>query len=91
MNIKPSLKLIYVFVSVAEIGSMTDTAKVLNVTHSAISQSIKNLELQLGKELFHREGKKVRLNGLGEKYYKEVAPALKIITNATENITKQYP
>ena len=38
------LKSVYAFVAVAETGSMTDAAQLLSVSHSAISQSIKNLE-----------------------------------------------
>ncbi len=64
---------------------MTEAAKALNVSHSAVSQSIKNLEAQLGQPLFQRVGRQVQLNGRGSKYYKEVAPALKTIMKATES------
>ncbi|PWI32449.1 LysR family transcriptional regulator [Vibrio albus] len=80
------LKSIYAFVAVAETGSMTEAAKALNVSHSAISQSIKSLEAQLKQPLFQRVGRQVKLNPQGKKYYKEVAPALEKIVNATEAI-----
>lgn len=80
------LKSIYAFVAVAETGSMTDAAKALNVSHSAISQSIKSLETQLGQPLFQRVGRQVQLNSQGRNYYKDVAPALETIVNATEAI-----
>jgi DNA-binding transcriptional LysR family regulator len=80
------LKSIYAFVAVAETGSMTDAAKALNVSHSAISQSIKSLETQLSQPLFQRVGRQVQLNSQGRNYYKDVAPALETIVNATEAI-----
>ena len=81
------LKSIYAFVAVAETGSMTEAANVLNVSHSAVSQAIKTLETQLNCTLFDRIGRQVRLNGIGKKYYKKVAPALEEIVVASEEIS----
>lgn len=83
------LKSIYAFVAVAETGSMTDAARTLNVSHSAISQSVKSLESLINKPLFHRVGRKVELNSAGKKYYKQVAPALELIVDATESMISQ--
>ena len=80
------LKSIYAFVAVAETGSMTQASNVLNVSHSAVSQAIKNLESQLGSSLFQRIGRQVKLNAQGKKYYKQVAPALEQIVSASEAI-----
>lgn len=82
------LKSIYAFVAVAETGSMTDAADVLNVSHSAISQAIKSLENQLETSLFRRVGRRVELNTQGQKYYKRVAPALEQIVEASEELKK---
>lgn len=65
---------------------MTDAAKVLSVSHSAVSQAIKSLETQLGKPLFQRVGRNVVLNASGRKYYKQVAPALEQIIKATQEM-----
>ncbi len=81
-----SLKSIYSFVAVAETGSMTDAAKTLSVSHSAVSQAIKSLEHQLGQPLFQRIGRTVVLNAAGRKYYKQVAPALEQIVEATQQL-----
>ncbi|WP_295898648.1 LysR substrate-binding domain-containing protein [uncultured Vibrio sp.] len=77
------LKGIYAFVAVAETGSMTKAAEVLNVSHSAVSQAIKSLESLLGLSLFERVGRQVTLNTQGKIYYKKVAPALEQIVDAT--------
>ncbi|NAW84231.1 LysR family transcriptional regulator [Vibrio sp. V43_P6S15P86] len=78
------LKSIYAFVAVAESGSMTEAAQILSVSHSAVSQAIKSLEIQVNKPLFDRIGRQVQLNADGKKYYRKVAPALEQIVDATE-------
>ncbi|EPF2506432.1 LysR substrate-binding domain-containing protein [Vibrio fluvialis] len=80
------LKSLYTFVAVAETGSMTEAAQVLNVSHSAVSQAIKSLESQLNQPLFNRVGRSVTLNSAGQKYYRKVAPALEQIVDATESM-----
>lgn len=82
------LKSIYTFVAVAETGSMTNAAEVLNVSHSAVSQAIKSLENQLGQTLFRRIGRHIELNSQGKRYYKKVAPALEQIVDASEALQK---
>lgn len=82
------LKSIYAFVAVAETGSMTEAAEVLNVSHSAVSQAIKSLESQLNVTLFRRVGRRVELNQDGRRYYRKVAPALMQIVEASESIVR---
>ncbi len=89
MNRRPPLKSLYAFVAVAETGSMTEAAGLLSVSHSAISQAIKSLESLIGQPLFQRIGRQVQLNSIGQKYYSDIAPALKTIVDATESITQQ--
>lgn len=86
MKKQPPLKSLYSFVAVAETGSMTDAAKELSVSHSAVSQAVKALEHQLGQPLFRRVGRNVELNANGRRYYKQVAPALETIVNATQEL-----
>nr|WP_321273882.1 LysR substrate-binding domain-containing protein [uncultured Vibrio sp.] len=89
MNKRPPLKSLYAFVAVAETGSMTEAAAVLSVSHSAISQAIKSLESLIGQPLFQRVGRQVQLNSVGQKYYNDIAPALKTIVEATDAVTHQ--
>ncbi len=89
MSRRPPLKSLYAFVAVAETGSMTEAAGFLSVSHSAISQAIKNLESLIGQPLFQRVGRQVQLNAVGQKYYNDIAPALKAIVDATESVTHQ--
>ncbi len=83
----PPLKSLYTFVAVADCGSMTAAAKTLNVSHSAVSQSIKTLESQLNTQLFKRIGRQVELNREGHQYYKKIAPAIAQILQASEALS----
>ncbi|MEZ9405186.1 LysR substrate-binding domain-containing protein [Vibrio sp. 10N.286.48.F5] len=82
------LKSVYAFIAVAETGSMTDAARVLYVSHSAVSQAIKSLEQLVNKPLFQRVGRRVVLNAAGKRYYRKVAPALEQVIEATEELAR---
>ena len=75
------LQLTY-FCDAAATQNFSHTAKKFNVPPSNISQSIKRLEEELGAELFERKANRVTLNGRGENFYREVAPALEMIGRA---------
>ncbi|MEZ9574078.1 LysR substrate-binding domain-containing protein [Vibrio sp. 10N.261.55.F4] len=82
------LKSVYAFIAVAETGSMTDAARVLYVSHSAVSQAIKSLEQLVNKPLFQRVGRRVVLNAAGKRYYRKVTPALEQVIEATEELAR---
>lgn len=54
------------FVAISENGTFTGAAKTVHRTPSALSMQIKQLELTLGKRLFIREPRQVRLTTEGE-------------------------
>jgi DNA-binding transcriptional LysR family regulator len=58
--------LLHTFVAIAETGSFTDAARRVHRTQSAVSMQIKRLEDLLGKPVFVREGRSVRLTSDGE-------------------------
>lgn len=80
------LKSINSFIAVAQTGSMSVAANELHVSHSAISQSIKSLEIMLERPLFERIGRRVQLNDEGKRYYDKIAPAFEQIVSATEEL-----
>ncbi|MDB6077405.1 MAG: cmpR 2 [Akkermansiaceae bacterium] len=51
------IRLLRVFASLAQTGSHTRTAALMNVTQSAVSHGMKRLEQQAGCALFHKRGK----------------------------------
>lgn len=55
------------FIAVADTGSVTSAARLLNRTQAAVSQQIKRLEQHFEVELFHREHKRVTLGPDGER------------------------
>ena len=61
---------ILTFSIVARHRNFSEAANILNVTQSAVSQSIKNLESKLGVILFKRTGKEVMLTSAGEIFLK---------------------
>lgn len=60
-----SLKQLAVFDAVAELGSVSQAADKLAVTQSAASMSLSQLEKLLGRDLFIRQGKDMRLSHWG--------------------------
>jgi LysR family transcriptional regulator, regulator for metE and metH len=52
--------------AVDEHGSLTAAASVLNLTQSALSHAVKKLERLQGAEIWHREGRNLRLTQAGE-------------------------
>lgn len=61
-------KLLRGFVSVAETGSMTQTARDMHQTQGAVSQQIKRLETLLGHPLFLRSGSRLALTAAGQDF-----------------------
>jgi len=69
---KLSLRQIEIFLNVVELGHLTQVAKEIGVSQSAISMSIKELENILGRSLFDRINKKLILNELGRTFHSEI-------------------
>jgi len=62
---KFSLRQMQVFHSVAENQSVSDAARELNMSQSAASMALAQLETMLGKPLFNRHGRKMALTSWG--------------------------
>lgn len=54
------------FVTVADTGSVTRAAGLLNLTQSAVSMQIKRLEVLLNVSMFHRAHRQIELTAVGE-------------------------
>jgi DNA-binding transcriptional LysR family regulator len=66
----PSLHLLRAFSEASRLGSFSRAAEALNVTQSAISQQIRQLEQEVGTPLFQRAGRQVALTDFGRIYLK---------------------
>ena len=87
-----SLGLYRVFYTVAKCGSLTRAAEELYISQPAVSQSVKQLENQLGVSLFKRTHSGMELSDNGGKLiFKEVERALELFNEAENRIeqTKQ--
>jgi DNA-binding transcriptional LysR family regulator len=62
------LHLVRTFVAVADYGSMTVAANCLHLTQGAVSQQIKRLEESFACSLFEREGRRLQLTQVGERF-----------------------
>ena len=79
----PPLTALRCFEAVARLGGITQAARELHVTHSAVSQQIKVLEEAMGVALFIREARGLRLTEEGRLYALDIRAALRDITQAT--------
>ena len=82
-----NLELYRVFYTVAKCGSLTRAAEELYISQPAVSQSIKQLENQLGVSLFKRTHRGMELSENGGKLiFKEVERALELFNEAENRI-----
>lgn len=81
-----SLDLLKGFEAAARHLSFTRAAHELSLTQSAISREIKTLEEQLGRPLFSRVNRGLRLTDAGQGLYRAVGEALKLIDEATDRL-----
>ena len=62
-------------------GHLTRTAEAMHITQTTLSNTIINLERQLGLPLFDRVGRTLQLNEAGKAYYTYVNEALTLLEN----------
>lgn len=72
----PSISAVRAFEAAARLLSFTRGAAELNITQSAVSHGVRDLEVRLGVSLFVREGKALSLSDAGRLYLPFAAEAL---------------
>jgi LysR family transcriptional regulator, glycine cleavage system transcriptional activator len=83
---KVSLPGIRIFETVARRGSHKAAAAELNLSPSAVSHAIKNLEQVMGVHLFEKEGRSVRLTVSGEVFMQYVVTAFDELRRGFETV-----
>jgi len=78
---KLTLRQMEIFLNVVASGHLTNVAKEMKLSQSAISMSIKELENILGRPVFDRINKKLVLNEVGRAFYKEIDPIFRKLTD----------
>lgn len=79
----PSLQALLCFESAAKHLSYTHAAQELFLSQSAVSRQIKQLEQQLGLDLFQRSRYGVELTSAGEQYYQNIQTLLSGLEQST--------
>lgn len=82
----PSLNSLVAFESAARHLSFTLAAEELHVTQGAISRQVRGLEDYLGKPLFERVNRSVKLTATGQRYAQAVRASLNDIAGITDEV-----
>lgn len=77
-----------IFVSVVESGSFSHAASKLNITKSAVSKRITQLEDELGIRLLNRTTRKLSLTEAGQRYYDYVVQSLALAQQGIDAVTE---
>lgn len=83
------LRALRYFIKLADTLSFSETAAHFRVPSSSVSRRIRDLEEELGIELFHRTTRSVRLTDLGQLYFNDVSPAVRGIDLADDLVGEQ--
>ena len=86
MNI--NFELYRIFYAVANNGNITKASEELMISQPAISKAIKNLEEQLGGDLFIRTKRGVILTDEGREFYNYIKQAIEYISSAENKFTE---
>ena len=78
-----------VFVTAARYLNFTHAGKALGMKQASVSYFIKQLEINLGVVLFHRQHRKVQLTQIGERLYQDVSAGLTFLQHGVER-TQQH-
>ncbi|KAF0165311.1 MAG: nitrogen assimilation control protein [Rhodocyclaceae bacterium] len=81
-----NLKQLEYFVSVAELGSFSKAALVLNIAQPALSRQVRLLETDLHVTLLTRNGRGVVLTEAGKRLFDHSVGILQLVARATEDI-----
>lgn len=79
------------FCMAAESENFSSVAKKFSVPTSAVSQSVRRLEKELGTELFDRTANRIALNEKGKAFYERSKEALTILERAKKEICEAEP
>ncbi|CAM4305517.1 LysR family transcriptional regulator [Comamonas aquatilis] len=78
-----------IFASVVEQGSMSGAARLLDMTPSAISQHIRQLEREAGITLLHRSTRQLSLTDAGQRFYTQCATMCEVANRARAELAAE--
>jgi DNA-binding transcriptional LysR family regulator len=89
MSPELDIRLLRVFATLAQVGSFTKTAGMLNVTQSAISHGMRRLEDHLGCTLVYKKGKATHLTPEGRHFLGQILRILDSLDRAAESVSSR--
>jgi LysR family transcriptional regulator, nitrogen assimilation regulatory protein len=81
-----NLKQLEYFVQVAELGSFSKAAVVLDIAQPALSRQVRSLETELHQQLFLRNGRGVTLTDAGKRLFDHSLAVLQLMAHAREDL-----
>ena len=81
-----NLKQLEYFVRVAELGSFSKAALILNIAQPALSRQVRLLETDLHVNLLTRTGRGVVLTEVGQRLFDHSVGIMQLVARATEDI-----
>ncbi len=84
-----NLQWLYYFDTIAELEHYTKAAEKLHVSQSNLSHAIKELEHEVGAELFERKGRNIKLSKYGEIFHPYVKQTLNSLETGVSTL-KEY-
>jgi DNA-binding transcriptional LysR family regulator len=82
----PSLRAVEIFVVAGHALSFTVAARTVNLTPSAVSRRVRDLEHELGTPLFRRFNRRLDLTAAGARYLTAASQAIELIERASEAV-----
>ena len=83
------VRILKYFVTVVEEKSVSRAAQVLHMTQPTLSRQLRQMEEELGVELFHRGTKKIRLTNAGFHLYRRAGEILALVDKTAEELSMQ--
>ena len=81
-----NLKQLEYFVQVAELGSFSKAAVVLDIAQPALSRQVRGLETELHQQLFLRNGRGVTLTDAGKRLFDHSVAVMQLMAHAREDL-----
>ena len=81
-----ALQYLDIFVRTVDTGSLSATARALDLTPAAASAALKRLEAELGVQLLVRSTRSLRLTEQGERFLEQCRPALQTLQQASQQL-----